>query len=159
MRIQLTVMLQDRPGQLLRVLEVLAEEDVNIVSIIHERERMTEVIPVNLVVEVPQNLQTSLIRKKFEDMGIMLVKLEEVVEKARVSFIISTEKAIPYISMVGEGVEVVSFEGEVGPRGGSAVRVTLQGPLEELRKSLKKVEDFVRREGGLIIFPIEVAFR
>lgn len=55
MRLELEVELPDSPGQLQRVLEIVADHGANVVSVVHLHEKETDGrVPVELIVEVPE---------------------------------------------------------------------------------------------------------
>ncbi len=158
MRLELTVMLPDRPGELLKVLEVLAGEGGNVVSIVHEREKVVEgVVPVDLVVELPSTSSPLRVKELLEAKDVMIMKFEEAVEKARVTVVAVGKTDTSILSEFDKEVKVVGFEGETRPESGGALKITFEGPLSALESTLAKVKEAVEKEGGLLILPIEEA--
>lgn len=158
MRLELTVGLLDRPGQLLKVLEVLAEVGCNVVSIVHERERAVEgVVPVDLIVDLPSDVGAEEVKARLEARGIAVLRLQEAVKRARL-VVIASGLSSPLPSILPQlSARVVNIEGGVGADGSASLKVTLEGALDEVGKALRELRRLVEERGGILITPLEAA--
>ncbi|RLF15619.1 MAG: hypothetical protein DRJ97_03420 [Thermoprotei archaeon] len=151
MRLELTVKLPDKPGELLKVLEALASEGVNIVSIVHEREKaVEEVVPVDLVVELPSHVSAQRVREALESKGVTLVRIEEAVEKVKVTAIAVGKVNSGLLSKV----KLAGFEGEVKPSGEGAVKLAFEGEPDEVRSVIRELKREIEERCGILILPI-----
>ncbi|MCX8204713.1 MAG: ACT domain-containing protein [Candidatus Nezhaarchaeota archaeon] len=152
MRLELTVALQDKPGQLVKALGVIAELGCNVISVVHERSRaVEEVVPVDLVIELPREVSAAEVKKKLEEKGVAVVRLQETVELARL-VVIASRLANP-LSLITplQGVKIAGVEGEVGDRGDATIKMTIEGPVSELKRAVKELEHLVEGLGGVLI--------
>jgi len=157
-RLELTVALPDRPGELLKVLEALASLGCNVVSIIHEREKAVEgLVPVDLAVDLPCDVEPREVRERLEAKGVLVTRLQEAVGRVRVTVVASRLSSPPALDFVKPGVRVVGLEGEVGVDGGASFKVTLEGPLSEVHEAVEELKRRVEGQGGLFIPPMEEA--
>ena len=77
MRVRLTLALVDRPGVLLKALEQIALNGGNIISIIHNRDRITSgYVPVSVNVEFPDPASLERAKKGIEGSGIPVIEAE-----------------------------------------------------------------------------------
>jgi len=157
MRLELTVALPDRPGELLRVLEVLASLECNVVSIVHEREAAVGrgVVPVHLTFDLPNHVAPEAVKEGLEARGITVMKLWGAPKKARVVALASNLPSVP--DLTGLKARVAGLEVEVEPHEGVSVRLTLEGSLDEIHEALRELERRVVERGGLFIPPLEEA--
>ncbi|MEM1515137.1 MAG: ACT domain-containing protein [Candidatus Bathyarchaeia archaeon] len=157
MRFSLTLALPDRPGQLLRALEPIAKNGGNIVSIIHERDKPVEgYVPVSLVVDF---LSQQGFRKTIEDLrnlGISIIKSEEVVERHRLIFILVGNVDIKrVIETKHEGIDIVSIETMMSKRGGVSVRLEVEVLANGTEKSITWLKKAASEQSALLIPSIE----
>jgi len=156
LRLELTVGLLDRPGQLLKALAVLAEMECNVVSIVHEREKAVEgVVPVSLVVETPHGVEAEEVRARLEARGVAVLRLQEVVKQTRLVAIASGLSG-PVLSIPpGLSARVVNVEEEVSVDGSTSLKITLEGGPDEARRALEELRKLVEGQGGVLITPLE----
>lgn len=152
MMLELSVALQDRPGQLVKALSVVAELGCNVISVVHERDRAVEgVVPVDLVIEVPEGLSMAELKEKLEERGVAVLRLQGYVKRTRV-VVIASKLASPLLSIPPcRGVKVTGIEGEVGDDGSTTVKMTLEGPVEELKRAVEGLEALTEGLGGVLI--------
>ena len=88
MRMNLVLELMDVPGQLVKVLEPISSLGANLVTVIHKRDYKTEngMVPVQLTLEGEfEDLKN--VVKRFEDLGITITEMDDVVLKEKISTI------------------------------------------------------------------------
>ena len=88
MRLNLVLELMDVPGQLVKVLEPISSLGANLVTVIHKRDYKTEngMVPVQLTLEGEfEDLKN--VVKRFEDLGITITEMDDVVLKEKISTI------------------------------------------------------------------------
>ena len=88
MRMNLVLELLDVPGQLVKVLEPIGSLGANLVTVIHKRDYKTEngKVPVQLTLEGEfEDLKN--VVKRFEDLGITITEMDDVVLKEKISTI------------------------------------------------------------------------
>ena len=88
MRMNLVLELMDVPGQLVKVLEPISSLGANLVTVIHKRDYKTEngMVPVQLTLEGDfEDLKN--VVKRFEDLGITITEMDDVVLKEKISTI------------------------------------------------------------------------
>ena len=84
----LVLELMDVPGQLVKVLEPISSLGANLVTVIHKRDYKTEngMVPVQLTLEGEfEDLKN--VVKRFEDLGITITEMDDVVLKEKISTI------------------------------------------------------------------------
>lgn len=152
MMLELTVALQDKPGQLVKALGAIAELGCNVISVVHERTRAVEgVVPVDLVVEVPSGVGADEVRRRLEERGVAVVRLRGYAERTRLVVIASRIAGpLPQIPLHHE-VKVTGIEGEVSDDGYAAIKMVLEGPVDELRRAVRELEARVEGLGGVLI--------
>ena len=110
MKFDLTLGLIDRPGQLIKALEPIAKNGGNIISIIHEREKVSSgYVPVSLVVDFPTITNFEKTKRELEDVSISVIKSEEIIEKANISFILIGKLDVRKIVEI-EKARIIDFE-------------------------------------------------
>ncbi|MEM4700202.1 MAG: ACT domain-containing protein [Candidatus Nezhaarchaeales archaeon] len=149
---ELSVALQDKPGQLVKALSVVAELGCNVISVVHERSRAVEgVVPVDLVIEVPDGLSATELKERLEERGVAVLRLQGHAKKARV-VAIASKLAKPLLSIpTCRGVKVAGIEGEVGDDGSTTIKIVLEGPTDELKQAIKELESLTEELGGVLI--------
>lgn len=157
MKFDLTLALADRPGQLLRSLEPIAKNGGNIISIIHERDKPVEgYVPVSLVVDFPSHQS---FRRTIEDLrklGVAVIKSEEVVEKARLSFILIGDVDVKGIIESGiKGMHIVGMEVSTSKLGEVSVRLEVE-VSEGASEVFEELRRMAREQNILFIPPVHV---
>lgn len=156
MRLELTVALPDKPGELLKALEVLASLGCNIVSIVHEREAAVGGgVPVHLTFDLPSHVAPEAVKERLEARGVTVLRLEGALRRARVTALASNLPSTP--DLAGLKARVAGLEVEEEPRGGVSIRLTLEGSPSEVHEALRELERRVVERGGLFIPPLEEA--
>lgn len=155
MKFDLTLGLVDRPGQLLRALEPLAKNGGNIISIIHEREKVSGgYVPVSLVVDFPTNKNYLNTKRALENMGISIIKSEEIIEKANFTFILIGARAlnVKEVSEIEtEGARIVDFEVSSPTSKEACAKLNVEVPLEAVDRIVSKLKRMSKMEDGILI--------
>jgi len=152
-KFNLTLGLIDRPGQLLKALEPIAKNGGNILSIIHEREKVTSgYVPVNLVVDFLTKKNFEKTKKEFENIGISVIKSEEIIEKANVTFILIGKLDVRKIVETEiQGARIVDFEVSAPTSKEACVRLNIEAPLESINMIISKLKEIVKEENAFLI--------
>lgn len=153
MKFDLTLGLVDRPGQLLTALEPIAKHGGNIISILHDRgDASGGYVPVSLVVDFPADKNFERAKRELESLGVSIVKSEEIVEKASITFILVGRLDVSKISeMETEGVRIVDFEASAPTSKEACIRLNVEAPAGEVGKIVDRLKELARKEGALLI--------
>ena len=153
MKFDLTLGLVDRPGQLLKALEPIAKNGGNIISIIHEREKVTGgYVPVSLVVDFPANKNFEKAKRELENIGISVIKSEEITEKANVTFILIGKLDVRKIVETEiEGARIVDFEVSAPTSKEACVRLNIEAPVEAVNTIVSKLKEVAKEENAVLI--------
>jgi len=152
-KFDLTLGLVDRPGQLLTALEPIAKHGGNIISILHDREEASGgYVPVSLVVDFPSNRNFERAKKELENLGVSIIKSEEIIEKANITFILVGRLDVSRISeMETEGVRIVDFEVSAPTSKEACIRLNVEAPAGEASKIVERLKELARKEEALLI--------
>jgi len=165
MRISLDLELEDKPGQLLKALEPMAELGANVISIIHIREKekvRSGRIPVHLVVEAEREA-IERIARELRNRGIRVIKIGEA-EKSMlrvliIGHVVDTDlrDTIDRINAL-EGVVVRDMDLSMPhPEKESAalfnIEISAQGKLHQV---LERLEEIAREKNLEIVRSLEV---
>jgi ACT domain-containing protein len=157
LRFDLTLALADRPGQLLRALEPIANNGGNIISVIHERERFTAsvYVPVSLVVDFPTYGNFRKAREDLEKIDVSVIRSEEVIEEASVTAIligrIEFEKIV---EAKIRGLRIVDFEVLAPTSKQACIKLNIEIPVELVDDSMKELKRISRGQNALLIASI-----
>lgn len=156
MKFNITLALADRPGQLLRALEPIAKNGGNIISIIHERDRSVEgYVPVSLVVDFPssQNLKNAI--NELKELGIAITRSEEVIEKARLTFILIGKVDLKKIlEFRVKGMEIISMEASTPRLDEVSVKLDVEMPAENVDTFIDELKGLAKMQNALLISPL-----
>ncbi|MFQ5710405.1 MAG: ACT domain-containing protein [Candidatus Geothermarchaeales archaeon] len=156
MKIHLTLGLLDRPGQLLRALEPIAKNGGNIVSIIHEREKLSgEYVPVSLVVDFPSTENLERTKGELKDLGITLMRSEEMIEKSTLTLLLIGRSDVKRLIRIIEGEEakVLNYEVSSPTSKEPCIRFDVESPAQNVDKIVGKLRDVTEKE-GLVLIPL-----
>ncbi|NOZ77403.1 MAG: ACT domain-containing protein [Euryarchaeota archaeon] len=164
MKISLDVVLKDRPGQLVKLLEPISQKGGNIISIVHLRETVKEGrVPVHVSFEIKDSSTLEEILEEIEKRDIWVSKVGELSHKERytmvlVGHIVDTDlrDTIDLIHEV-EGAVVA----DVGltmpdPDMESSARIVIDVHREVLENVLERVDEIARKKDLLVIRPLGV---
>ena len=153
MKFDLTLGVADKPGQLIRILEPIARNGGNIVSIIHEREAPSEsYVPVSLVADFPSHENLNKAINDLRKMDIPIIRSEEIVERTRVTLILIGKMDLRKIVETKiENVRVVGFEVSAPSAKASSVKIDLEVPVDAVSKVIAKLKKIAREEKSLLI--------
>lgn len=153
MKFDLTLALVDRPGQLLRALEPIANNGGNIISIIHEREKTAGTyVPVSLVADFPTYENYRKAKEDLENMGINVIKSEEVIERANITAILIGKLDFRGIVKTKiEGLRIVDFEVSAPTSKEACVKLNIEVPLELIDEAMKELKKISREENAILV--------
>ena len=156
MRLDLTLGLADRPGQLLKALEPIAKNGGNIISIVHEREKTSGVyVPVSLVADFPAYENFRKAREELEKMGVTVMKSEEVIERANVTAIIIGKLDFKKIVDTKiKGLRIVDFEVSAPTSRDACIKLNIEAPLELADEAMKELKRISKEENAILVCSI-----
>jgi len=162
MKISLDVVLKDRPGQLLRMLEPISQMGGNVISRVHLRETVKEGrVPVHVSFEIGDSKTLDEILEEIEKRDIWVSKVGEIKRKERHTFllvghIVDTDlrDTIDRIHEV-EGAVVA----DVGltmpdPDLESSARIVMDVRRDVLENVLSRIDEIAGEKGLLVIKPL-----
>ncbi len=164
-QVRLEMELEDIPGQLVRALEPISRFGGNIKSVVHRRERKTQLgmVPVTVVLEVGEKERFNRILSELKSMGVRITHVGEREEmKKRVVLIsgpLTIEELDEITKRVGElkGTKIsdVSLAMEsVG--GGMAARLTISGRSDRsLDSAFSLIESIAEKKRFLLMKSVE----
>ena len=153
MKFHLTFGLADRPGQLLKALEPIAKNGGNIISIIHDREKVTDgYIPVSLVADFSSRENFEKAKKESESLGFVIIKSEELIEKSNVTFILIGKSDIRrMLEAKAEGMRITDFEVSAPTSKEACVKLSIEAPVEVVEKILEMFKEIAKREDVILV--------
>lgn len=156
MKFDLTLSLADKPGQLLRALEPIAKNGGNIISIIHERDNPVEgYVPVSLVVDFPSRRNFRSAINDLKNLGIAIIKSEEVVEKVRLTFILIGGVDLRRVieSSMGD-VRIIGVEASTPKLNEVSVKLDIEFPAERADEVMEELRRLSKDQNAILISPI-----
>lgn len=161
--ITLIVELEDRPGQLLKVLQPISALGGNIVGIIHQRGKKTPLnrLPVEISFKIDGSKVENLI-KELKSLGIIIrsfneVKLTATTSVLLIGHLIHTDisDTISSIDTDGEAecVEMHVSMPEISGPSTAIITISASGK-EKLKEALEKLREVCRRKEITIIEPV-----
>lgn len=153
MKFDLTLGLVDRPGQLIKALEPIAKNGGNIISIFHEREKTTGAyVPVSLVVDFPNVKSFEKTKNELEDMGVSVIKSEEIIEKAHITFVLIGKLDIGKIAETQiESMRIIDFEASAPTSEEACVKLNVEVPVEGAGRVISKLKKLAKEENAVLI--------
>jgi len=155
-KFELTLALADRPGQLLKALEPIAKNGGNIISIIHERDKPSEGhVPVSLVADFPSHESFRKTIDDLKNLGIPIIKSEEVVEKSRLTFIL-IGKVIDFRGMAEEieDLRILNLEILTPKPNEACIKLDVEIPADKVEETVESLRKISREYDALLIPPI-----
>jgi len=152
-KFDLTLGLVDRPGQLIKALEPIAKNGGNIISIFHEREKTTGAyVPVSLVVDFPNVKSFEKTKNELEDMGVSVIKSEEIIEKAHITFVLIGKLDIGKIAETQiESMRIIDFEASAPTSEEACVKLNVEVPVEGAGRVISKLKKLAKEENAVLI--------
>jgi len=153
MKFYLTFGLADRPGQLLKALEPIAKNGGNIISIVHEREKITGgYVPVSLVVDFSTRENFEKAKEESESLGILITKSGEIIEKSNITFILIGKLDIrKIVETEAEGMRIVDFEASAPTSKEACVKLNIEAPVEAVDKIVDTFKEIAKNENAILI--------
>lgn len=166
MLLTLIVELEDKPGQLLKVLKPISELGGNIVGIVHQRGRKTPLnrIPVEISLKIDERKVKMLI-DKIQELGVVIRSYDEVKLIATTSLllighIIHTDLSDTINRVDSEDSEIVELQvcmPEINRPSTAIVTISAKSP-EDLSKAISKLKEVCSEKGIIVIEPVEEEF-
>lgn len=153
MKFDLTLGLADRPGQLLKTLEPIAKNGGNIIYIFHEREKETGgFIPVSLVVDFPTVESFDRTKRELEEMGVSVIKSEEIDEKAHITCILIGKIDIEKLTESAiEEMKIINFEASAPTSKEACIRLNIEAPVKAASKIMSRLKEIAKKEDAVLI--------
>ncbi len=153
MKFDLTLGLVDRPGQLLKALEPIAKNGGNLISILHEREKITGgFIPVSLVVDFPTGEGFDRTKRELEALGVSIIKSEEIIEKSLITCILVGKINIEKITENAiEGMKIINFEASTPTSKKACTKLNIEAPVKNVIEIMSKLKEMAKKEDAVLI--------
>ncbi|MDP6626816.1 MAG: hypothetical protein QGG50_02855 [Methanopyri archaeon] len=154
---EIEVELRDSPGELVRILEAVAAEHANVVTVVHDRAHMVRGrVPVRIQIHVEPGRLTS-IGKRLEEQGITVRGIELERDHGKQVVIIVGHV---FRTDIKDTMDIVREPGTLirgvdsrltDERSVSSVKFVLQGSPEQLQASLDLLAQVCERKGLLLM--------
>ena len=165
MIVTMTLELSDKPGELLKALQPVADQGGNIVSVTHQRGEVTPrgTLPVEVTFEVvEERLQEVL--DSLQEMGIRVAKFgeekfHESMTVVLVGHIVETDVTDTIQSVESEGVKIVDFSLAMPDESGetSSARLVVNATCQDkLEQAVETIEEVCERKDLVKMQPIGV---
>jgi len=156
LRLDLTLALVDRPGQLVKALEPIAKNGGNIISIVHEREKTAGMyVPVSLVVDFPAYENFWKAREDLEKIDVNVVKSEEVVERANITAILIGKFDLKrMLETKIKGLRIIDFEVSAPTSKEACIKLNLEIPMESADEAMRELKRISREENAILVSSI-----
>ena len=149
----MTLSLPDRPGQLLKALEPIAKNGGNIISIVHDRNKVSgEYALVSLIADFPSKESFRETRRELEGIGISVVKSEEVVAKEDLTVIVIGRFNLDKI--VGRGLRIIDVELSNPSSEKPCMKLHVEVPKEDVKGFYNLLHELAEKEKALLITPV-----
>lgn len=138
----------------MKALEPIAKSGGNIVSIIHERERLSGgYVPVSLVVDFPSAENLERTKNELSNRGIPLMRAEELIEKSNLAVLLVGQTEVKnLISIIeGEDSKVLNYEVSAPTSKEPCVRLEIEAPAQNVYKIQEKLREATKRKGLILI--------
>ena len=157
MRVRLTVGLIDRPGMLLKVLEQIALYGGNIISIIHNRDRITEgYVPVSINIDFPDEESLERAKAGIESLGMPVMGTETLEKRVETIILVGNvgvEKMTRFFEETGAKLSGLTLAGN--PQS-PCMKLVVEMPLDKRLKMLESLKKLVAEAEGLVVCEAEL---
>ena len=152
MKINLTLGLADRPGQLLKALEPIAKNGGNIISILHDRETIRgSYVPVILVIDFLSQDSFEKAKEELNNERISIIKSEQIIEKANLTFIIIGKIDVKEIVEVKvKGAAIIDLEVLTSSKE-KCVKLNVETPVRFIDEVIDRFEKIAEKESAILI--------
>lgn len=156
MKFALTLGLADRPGQLLKALGPIAKSGGNIISILHDREKVTEgYVPVSLVVDFPTDENFERAKRELEYLGVSVIKSEEIIEKADLTFLLIGKLDIRKVAEIeAEDVRITDFEVSAPTSKEACIRLNIEASTKAVNRIVSELKKIAKEENAVLVSPM-----
>lgn len=154
----MTIALADKPGQLLKALEPIAKNGGNIISIIHERDKLVEgYVPVSVVVDFQSHKNYMNAVNDLRNLGIVVVESGEIVEKVRLTFILAGNMdLIKVVKSKIKGAEIMSLETSALKSNKVSVKLETEVSVDNINKVVGELKKTASEQNALLISPFHL---
>ena len=158
MKMDLSLELQDIPGQLVSVLEPISGFGTNLVTVIHQRDSKNEkgMIPVQITIEGEKNNLKQVI-EKLNEMNITILEIDDVLLKEKLSTILighvidtDIRDTMDKINVL-KGVSVVGLDVELEEELESSAMIVVESDVGKKEIVLRKIQEIADDKGLLVI--------
>ena len=150
-KLDLTLGLADRPGELVKALEPIAKNGGNIISVLHERgKRVGGFVPVSLVADFPTSESFERAIKELEAVGVSIIKSEEIIEKSHITCILIGMIDMGKVSRI-EDARIINFEVLTPASKEACIKLNIEAPIQAVNKILKKLKEIAKEEKAVLI--------
>jgi len=152
MRVRLTLGLVDRPGTLLNVLEQIAIQGGNIISIIHNRDRITAgYVPVSINVEFPSSEHLERAKIGIESIGVPVMEAETLEKKVETMLIVGhIDINLITATLQSRGAKTVGLS-LIGSSTTPCLKLIIETPLDKRHQLIRSLETIAENHGCLLI--------
>jgi len=165
MIVTMTLELSDKPGELLKALQPVADEGGNIVSVTHQRGEVTPrgTLPVEVTFEIVEERLQNLL-DRLQEMGIRVAKFgeekfHESLTVVLVGHLVRTDVTDTVKSVEDEGVKIVDFSLAMPDDADdtSSARLVINATCQDkLEQAVDSIEDVCERKDLVKMQPIGV---
>ncbi|RLI24413.1 hypothetical protein DRO58_07390 [Candidatus Bathyarchaeota archaeon] len=154
LRFSMTLSLPDRPGQLLKALEPIAKNGGNIISILHDRNKVSGgYASVSLIADFPSKESFLETKKELESLDISIIKSEEVVAKEDLTIIVIGHFDLDKIAGK-KGIRIIDVELSNPSSEKPCMKLHVEIPKEEVKEFRNVLDELIEKEKALIITPV-----
>ncbi|BAM69606.1 MULTISPECIES: ACT domain-containing protein [Methanothermobacter] len=156
MRLNLVIELRDAPGQLVSVLEPLGSTGVNIVTVIHERDReYGPVVPVQLTVEGDRETLDAAIGR-LQEQGVNIIEMDGAPLREKFTTILigdiaegDLQETVEAVNSV-QGASVLDLSLRMS-EGRSAARITVEAEHGSRDEVLRRINEAAMERNLLLV--------
>ena len=152
MRVRLTLGLTDRPGSLLKALEQIAKYGGNIISIVHNRDRITGgYVPVSMNIDFPDEASLERSKAGIESVGIPVLESETLERRVETFLILGSsgvEDVIKHVEGSGARLVALSLSGLMP---NLCLKLVVELPVSIREEFVEKLRSIVESSGSVLV--------
>lgn len=164
MKISLDVVLKDKPGQLVKLLEPISDHGANVISIVHLRETTTEGrVPVHVSFEVNDVATQDKITRDLENNNIWVAKVGEIKRKERHTFLLIGHIVDTDLRDTIDRIHEIkgAIIADVGlsmpdPEKESSARIDIDVNPKNMDTVLERIDEIAKEKDLMVIKPLGV---
>jgi len=158
LKFSMTIALADKPGQLLKALEPIAKNGGNIISIVHERDKLVEgYVPVSVVVDFPLRENYMNAVNELKNLGIVVVTSSEIVEKVRLTLILTGNvNLLEVVKSKIRDAEIISLETSTIKPNEVSFKLEAEVSVHGVHKFVEELKKIASEQDALLILPFHL---